>query len=249
MRPETGDRVALITGGTRGIGAATASILAGRGYRVCLTYLADRDSASRLVARLQADTEAVAVQADAAREDDAVRSFEVAESLGRVEVLVNNAGQTWRIGPLRTWSGSDLARVVDGNLMSSLVMCRVAAERWSGDGRDRCIVNVSSAAAVTGAPGEYVAYAAAKAGVDVLTVGLARELAAEGIRVNGVSPGTTDTEIHAAAGDPGRGQRVAASVPFKRIAEPSEVAHAIAWLASSEASYVSGEVLKVTGAA
>lgn len=241
--------VALVTGGSRGIGAATVRALARAGMGVCLTYRQDRESADRLCDELADVAPCVAVRVDITDGRSTEQAFDVAETLGRVALLVNSAGVTHRIGRLETWTPADLATVLDVNLLGSLLACRAAVQRWSNDPAGRCIVNVSSAAATTGAPREYVAYAAAKAGVDALTVGLAKEVAHLGIRVNAVAPGTTDTGIHAAAGDPGRAARVASVVPMGRVATPDEVASAITWLASGSASYVSGAVLRVTGAA
>jgi len=217
--------------------------------RVCFTYRRDVDAAAALLAGLRDPGSCVAVRADATDEDSTERAFEAAEALGRVEVLVNNAGATRRVAPLARWEPVELREVVELNLGAPLQTCRIAARRWADDPSGRSIVNVSSSAATSGAPHEYVAYAAAKAGVEAMTVGLAKELAPHGIRVNAVAPGTTDTGIHAAAGDSHRGERVAGTVPMGRIAGPAEVAQAIAWLSSDAASYVSGAVLRVTGAA
>ena len=239
--------VALVSGGGRGIGAAVVRALAESGFRVCFTYERDHESAEHLVATMSQVTSIVAVRADAAREEDVVRSFEAAEELGDLRVVVNNAGATLKVASLVGWTSTELRRALEVNLYSALLGTRTALQRWSADPQGRCIVNVSSAAALTGAPHEYVAYAAAKAGVEALTVGAAKEVAALGIRVNAVAPGTTETGIHAAAGDPGRVDRVAASLPGGRVARPEEVAAAVLWLVSSEASYVSGAVLRVTG--
>lgn len=243
------DRVALITGGARGIGAATVRAFARKGVRICFTYLRDHDAAAALAAEVSNLTRVTAIRADATNEPDVICAFEAAESLGRVDAVVNNVGATWKVAGLVSWTADDIRRVLDVNLYSALLTSRVALERWHDDPAGRSIINVSSAAATTGAPYEYVPYAAAKAGVEALTIGLAKEVASVGIRVNAVAPGTTDTQIHANAGDPGRAARVAAIVPMGRIASAEEIADTIAWLASSEASYVSGAVLRVTGGA
>lgn len=242
------DDVALVTGGSRGIGAATVRVLLARGMRVCFTYRQDKDAAVALLAACRSGT-CTAVQADATDETSTERAFDAAESLGRVTLLVNNVGTTRRVAPLGSWLAAEIRDVLDTNLYAPLLASGIAVRRWDEDSAGRSIVNVSSAAATSGAPREYVAYAAAKAGVDALTVGLAKELAPRGIRVNAVAPGTTDTGIHASAGDPGRGARVGATAPMGRIAQPREVADAIAWLSSDDASYVSGAILRVTGAA
>jgi NAD(P)-dependent dehydrogenase (short-subunit alcohol dehydrogenase family) len=237
-------RVALVTGGARGIGEATVRGLARAGWRVCFTYLQDENAASALVSGLRGVT---AVRSDATRPADVESAFDNAESLGRVALLVNNVGATFKVASLSSWTPDDIRRVLDVNLYSTLLSCRVALDRWRDDAAGRAIVNVSSGAATSGAPGEYIPYAAAKAGVDALTIGLAKETASLGVRVNAVAPGTTDTQIHAAAGDPDRGARVAAMVPMGRIATPAEIADAIVWLSSDKASYVSGAVLRITG--
>lgn len=244
-------RVALVTGGSRGIGAQIVSELAKTGTRVCFTYLHDAASALAVVQRtVHAGVPhgaVLAVQADATDERAMDEVFEAAESLGRLSVLVNNAGFTGRLSTFADGNSDQARRVVDVNLIAPIIGCRMAVRRWVGDGSGRCIVNITSAAATLGAPGEYIPYAAAKAGTEALTVGLAKELGPEGIRVNAVSPGTTLTDIHAAAGDPGRAARVASRIPMGRPAEPLEIAKAAVWLASSDASYVSGAVLRVAG--
>ena len=163
--------------------------------------------------------------------------------------VVNNAGSTLHLGPLAATPVDTIRRVIEVNLLATVLCCRAAAQIMSTDlgGRGGAIVNVSSAAATTGSPGEYVHYAAAKAGVDALTVGLAKELAQQGIRVNGVAPGLIRTGIHAAAGDPGRLERVAGRIPVGRVGEPDEVSGAIAWLLGAEADYVSGTTVRIAG--
>jgi NAD(P)-dependent dehydrogenase (short-subunit alcohol dehydrogenase family) len=241
--------VALITGGGRGIGAATVRAFAQEGMRTCFTYLHDDDAATALAEDVSEQTTAVAVKADATNEYDVARAFDVAESLGRVSVVVNNVGATQKVAGLVEWTAIDIRGVLDVNLYSAILMSRLAIARWQEDPAGRSIINVSSAAATTGAPGEYIPYAAAKAGIDALTIGLAKEVASRGIRVNAVAPGTTDTDIHAAAGDPGRTVRVAKNLAIGRVAAVDEIAKVITWLASTEASYVSGAVLRVTGGA
>src|SRR4051794_12630566 len=249
MSHDSTPRVALVTGGSRGIGAATVRALLARGLHVCFTYHRDAVAADALVAELEASGPCRAVRADATDEADTERAFDAAEAMGRVTVLVNNVGATRRIAPLADWSAEQVRDVLEVNLVAPLLACSAAARRWADDPGGRSIVNISSGAATTGSPHEYVPYAAAKAGVDALTVGLAKELAPLGIRVNAVAAGITDTGIHADAGDPGRGARVGATVPMRRMARPEEIAEAVVWLASDAASYVSGAVLRATGAA
>ncbi len=241
------DRVALVTGGGRGIGAATVRKFARAGIRTCFTFLNDHESAFALALERGNKAPITAIRADATVESDVLRAFEAAESLGRLEIVVHNVGATRKVAKLGDWTGSDIETVVTTNLYSAILGCRTAVARWESDPHGRSIVNVSSGASRTGAPGEYVPYAAAKAGVEALTVGLAKEVAHLGIRVNAVAPGTTDTMIHAAAGDPERGARVARTLPIGRIASADEVANTIVWLSSGDASYVSGAVLRVTG--
>lgn len=244
--------VVIVTGGSRGIGAATSLLAAKAGYAVCVNYLHDEASAMSLVERIVADAGvAVAVRADVSLEADVVRLFDqTTEQLGGVNALVCNAGVTGRLMRFEDVGLETLHRVLDTNLLGCMLCCREAVRRMStarpGAGGG-VIVNVSSIAATSGSPGEYVHYAASKAGVDAFTVGLAKEVAACGIRVNAVSPGSTLTDIHAAAGDPDRPARIAPRIPMQRLGEPEEIAHAIMWLLSPQASYVTGSVLRVSG--
>jgi NAD(P)-dependent dehydrogenase (short-subunit alcohol dehydrogenase family) len=243
--------VTVITGASRGIGASTALHLAAAGHDVAIGYRADRHAAERIAAAASASgAHAVAVRADVTDEDQVNRLFDtVADQLGPISGLVNNAGATMHVGDLADTPVETIRRVVDVNLLAVLLCCRRAAQVMSTrrDGHGGAIVNVSSAAASLGSPHEYVHYAAAKAGIDALTVGLAKELADDGIRVNAVAPGVVRTDIHAAAGDPHRLDRVAARIPLRRPGEPNEIAPAIAWLLGEHASYTTGAVLRVAG--
>jgi NAD(P)-dependent dehydrogenase (short-subunit alcohol dehydrogenase family) len=251
MTHSAGRPVTIITGGTRGIGAATAVRLAQAGHDLALAYRQDDDAARQAAAEMQAaGARCVLAKVDVSREDDVERLFSVtADHLGMVTGLVNNAGVTARIGDLADMPADVIRRVIDVNLLGVILCARQASKVMSvrRGGHGGAIVSVSSAAATLGSPHEYVHYAAAKAAVDALTTGLAKELAADQIRVNAVAPGTIRTDIHAAAGDPGRADRVAGKIPLGRAGEPDEVASAIAWLLSPEAAYVSGAVLRVAG--
>lgn len=240
----------VITGGGRGIGAATAIHLARCGHDLVLGYLGDTESAEQVTAAARAEGGRVlAVPGDVADDDAVAGLFDAAATIGAVTGLVNNAGLTAHVGDLADTPVAAIRRVVDVNLIGALLCARRASQVMSTTrgGPGGAIVNVSSAAATLGSPHEYVHYAAAKAGVEALTVGLAKELADQGVRVNAVAPGTVRTDIHAAAGDPDRLQRVAPNIPMGRAGEPDEIAPAIAWLLGPESAYVTGASIRVAG--
>jgi glucose 1-dehydrogenase len=243
--------VTIVTGGGRGIGAATALHLVRSGHNVVVNYRRDRSAAERVVeVAAGLGGRAVAVQADVTREDEVDGLFEAAQrELGPVTGLVNNAGATAHVGALADTPIEVVREVLEVNLLGVIMCARRGAQLMSTrrGGAGGAIVNVSSAAATLGSAYEYVHYAAAKAGVDALTVGLGKELAQDGIRVNAVAPGTVRTDIHAAAGDPDRADRVATQVPLGRAGEPHDIASAIVWLLSDEASYITGAILRVAG--
>ncbi|MDX3906073.1 MAG: SDR family oxidoreductase [Pigmentiphaga sp.] len=239
----------LVTGGSRGIGAAIVRLAAAAGYDVCFTFREQQDAAQALVREVQAmGRHALGLQADLADERAAERVFEQADVLPQpVTALVNNAGITGPIAPFTATTAATMRRVLDVNVMGTMLFSQQAVGRWLADGAAGVIVNLSSVAATLGAPNEYVHYAASKAAVEGFTVGLAREVAARGIRVNAVSPGTALTDIHATAGEPDRPARVAAKVPMGRVAQAEEIAEAVIWLLSAKAGYVTGTVLRVAG--
>lgn len=246
----TSGRVVIVTGGSRGIGRSTVERLCADGFAVLFGHSGSDEDASALEHALrEAGATVTGVRVDVTDRVAPSRLFEEAERLGEVVGLVNNAGVTGRLGPFTELTDDDLRRVVDVNLVAPTRLCREAARRWTAHGpaADRSIVNISSVAARTGSPHEYVAYAASKAGLESLSVGLARELGGTGIRVNVVSPGLIDTTIHARAGEAGRLRRLAPSVPMGRPGEPSEIAAAVSWLMSPDASYVTGAVIDVAG--
>lgn len=244
--------VMLITGGSRGIGAATACLAASSGYDVCVNYVRDAAAAGRVVEKVRAaGRRAIAVQADVGSEADIERLFETVDrELGRVTVLVNNAAV---VGPNRrrveTLRAQAVNELLAANVTGAIVCAREAILRMSTKhgGPGGVIVNVSSASARLGAPNLWVDYAASKGAIDTFTIGLAQEVAAEGIRVNAVRPGLIDTEIHAASGMPDRLERSAKRIPMKRAGTAEEVAESILWLASPAASYISGAILDVAG--
>ncbi|MEU6218529.1 glucose 1-dehydrogenase [Streptomyces sp. NPDC047022] len=240
--------VTVVTGGSRGIGAATCLRLAADGHDVALVYVSDDESAERTAAAVRATgARCLTVKADTSDDIDVDRLFTTAaDALGPLTGLVNNAGVTGRLGRLVDTDPAALRRVVEVNFLGTLLCSRRAAQEMSERGGG-AIVNVSSAAATLGSPGEYVHYAASKAAVDALTVGLAKELGPEGIRVNAVAPGVIDTGIHAAMGDADRPRRAAATIPLGRAGRAEEIAAAIAWLLSPESSYATGAVLRVAG--
>jgi NAD(P)-dependent dehydrogenase (short-subunit alcohol dehydrogenase family) len=244
-------KVLVVTGGGRGIGAAIARLAAQRGYAVCLSYLSKRDAAGEVVASIAAKGGvALAVQADVAVEADVVRLFkQVDASLGRVTALVNNAGILEQQSRVEDMDAARISRIFATNVIGSFVCAREAIRRMSTrhGGPGGAIVNLSSRASRLGSPNEYVDYAASKGAIDTFTVGLAKELAAEGIRVNAVSPGIIHTDIHASGGDPDRVERMKDAIPMKRGGTPEEVARAVLWLLSDEASYITGASIDVSG--
>ena len=241
----------LITGGSRGIGAATAKLAAARGWRVCFSYAQDARAAEEVVRAIEAaGGAALAVRADVRQHSEIVVLFNAAErAFGPVTGLVNNAGITGRIGPMADATPEMIGEVVDINVTGAILCAREAVMRMSTarGGEGGAIVNVSSGAATLGSPGEYVHYAASKGAIDTLTLGLAREVAREGIRVNAVAPGLILTDIHASGGEPGRPESLAPAIPMGRPGRPEEIAEPILFLLSPAASYITGAVLRVAG--
>ncbi len=244
-------KILLVTGGGRGIGAATCRLAAKEGYAVAVNYRSDAKAAEAVAGEIKAaGGKAVAIQADVAREEDVLRLFrEVDGRLGRLTHLVNNAGITGRSQRVDAVDLATLEAVFDLNILGAFLCAREAVKRISTQhgGTGGAIVNISSAAATLGSPGEYVWYAASKGAIDSMTYGLAKEVAREGIRVNAVAPGMVMTEIHASSGDPGRIERIKPLIPMQRIGEPEEAAAAILYLLSDAASYITGSVLRVSG--
>ncbi len=245
------DDVLVVTGGGRGIGAATALLGARKGYKVCVNYLRDSASAARVAEEInRGGGQAIPVQADVGHSDQVARLFATVDSqLGTLTALVNNAGTLETQGRLEDLDEDRLLRILRTNVLGTFLPSREAVRRMSTrhGGTGGAIVNVSSVAARLGAPGEYLDYAAAKGAIDTFTRGLAVEVATEGIRVNAVRPGIIETEIHASGGEPGRPARVAPSVPMRRPGRAEEVAEAILWLLSDAASYTTGTIVDVAG--
>jgi len=244
------DSVAIVTGGSRGIGRATSLAAAKRGYKVVVGYASNKAAADEVVAKIESSNgKAIAVKCDVGVEADILELFKKADAFGKLGVLVNNAGVVDMTARVDEMSASRLTRMMNINIVGSILCAREAVKRMSskhgGDGG--VIVNISSVAATLGSPGQYVDYAASKGAIDTFTVGLAREVSAEGIRVNAIRPGLIDTEIHASGGEPGRAQKLAHMVPMKRVGTAEEIANAVVWLMSDDASYVTGTIFDVSG--
>jgi NAD(P)-dependent dehydrogenase (short-subunit alcohol dehydrogenase family) len=244
------DKVVVITGGSRGIGRATALAVAARGFRVVVGYASNRKAADEVVGQIEANNgNAIAVKCDVGSEADILALFEAADGFGTLGALVNNAGI---VGPsirVDEMSAERIQRMMAVNVTGSFLCAREAVKRMSTrhGGKGGVIVNISSVAAKLGSPNTYVDYAASKGAIDSFTVGLGYEVAGEGIRVAAIRPGLIDTEIHASGGEPDRAHRLAHVVPMKRIGTADEIANAIVWLISDEASYVTSAILDVSG--
>lgn len=244
------DSVAVVTGGSRGIGRAAALAAAKRGYKVVVGYASNEAAAHEVVSQIEASNgKAIAVKCDVGIEADIVNLFKRADEFGKLGALINNAGVVDKTARVDEMSAERLARMMNINIVGSILCAREAVKRMSNKhgGEGGVIVNLSSVAATLGSPGLYVDYAASKGAIDTFTVGLAREVSAEGIRVNAIRPGLIDTDIHASGGEPGRAQKLAHTVPMKRVGTADEVANAVVWLMSDEASYVTGTIFDVSG--
>jgi NAD(P)-dependent dehydrogenase (short-subunit alcohol dehydrogenase family) len=241
----------IVTGASRGIGAAVAQLAAARGYRVAVNFQRGEAEARAIENEIiRNGSRAHAIQADVAGEEDIIRMFQTAErELGPITALVNNAGITGGFARVDAVSADALERVFAINVIGAMLCAREAVKRMStkNGGSGGAIVNISSRAAQTGSAGEWVHYAATKGAIDSFTIGLAREVATEGIRVNAVAPGLTETGLHVANGEPGRLQRLMPSIPMQRAGQPEEIAEAVLWLLSPAASYVTGAILNVGG--
>jgi NAD(P)-dependent dehydrogenase (short-subunit alcohol dehydrogenase family) len=241
----------LITGASRGIGAATALLAGKRGYNICVNYLSNSEAASQIVNQIRTDGgHAVAYQADVSKEAEVLSLFQkIDQDFGPINALVNNAGILETQSRVDQMDLERLMRIFNKNVVSAFLCAREAIKRMSTryGGSGGAIVNVSSIAARTGSPNEYVDYAMSKGAIDTFTIGLAKELAAEGIRVNGVRPGFIYTDIHADGGEPNRVERIKETLPMQRGGQPEEVANAILWLLSEESSFSTGSFIEVTG--
>ncbi|HTF98163.1 MAG TPA: SDR family oxidoreductase [Cellvibrio sp.] len=242
--------VALITGGSTGIGAATALLAAERGYDIAFTYLSQQQHAETIAGKISAfGRKVIYTQVDVSKEADILRWFNtIDQTFGRVDLLVNNAA-ILRQKLFRDIDASEMQQLFSVNVIGSFLCAREAIKRMSvaQGGNGGSIVNVSSSASRVGSPFEYIDYAASKGAIDTFTIGLAKEVISEGIRVNAVRPGITNTDLHAKGGEPGRIQRISPLIPMQRAGEPEEIANAILWLASDESSYITGVLLDVSG--
>jgi NAD(P)-dependent dehydrogenase (short-subunit alcohol dehydrogenase family) len=251
MADGASDRVLLVTGGSRGIGAAVARLAAARGYAVCVNYRSRQDAADAVVAAIvAAGGRAIAMPGDVSVEAEVVRLFEACDrALGPLIALVNNAGILETQMRVESMDAGRITRILATNVVGSFLCAREAVRRMSTKhgGRGGAIVNLSSGAARLGAPGEYVDYAASKGAIDTFTIGLAQEVAQEGIRVNAVRAGYIYTGMHASGGEPDRVDRVKAFVPMRRGGQPEEVAQAVLWLLSDESAFTTGAFVDVTG--
>ncbi len=244
------DRVVNITGGGRGIGRATAIAAAARGFRVCIGYASNETAARHVVSAIEAKNgKAIAVKCDVGHESDILALFKAADKFGTLGALVNNAGIVGPTARVDEMSAERIQRMMAVNVTGSMLCAREAVKRMSTrhGGKGGVIVNLSSVAAKLGSPNTYVDYAASKGAINSFTIGLGHEVAGEGIRVAAIRPGLIDTEIHASGGDPDRAHRLSSSVPMKRVGTADEIANAIVWLMSGEASYVTSAILDVSG--
>ena len=244
------DKVAIITGGSRGIGRATALAAALRGFRVCIGYASNEAAAKGVVSAIEAKNgNAMAVKCDVGSESDILALFKAADDFGTLGALVNNAGIVGTTSRVEDMPAERIQRMMAVNVTGSILCAREAVKRMSTrhGGKGGVIVNLSSVAAKLGSPGVYVDYATSKGAIDSFTIGLGLEVAGEGIRVAAIRPGLIDTEIHASGGDPDRAHRLSSSVPMKRVGTAEEIANAIVWLMSDDASYVTSAILDVSG--
>jgi NAD(P)-dependent dehydrogenase (short-subunit alcohol dehydrogenase family) len=244
------DKVVIITGGSRGIGRATALAAAARGLRVCIGYASNEVAAKQVVGAIEAKNgKAIAVRCDVAEESDILALFRAADAFGTLGALVNNAGIVGPSMRVEEMSFERIQRMMAVNVTGSMLCAREAVKRMStrNGGKGGVIINLSSVAAKLGSPNTYVDYAASKGAIDSFTIGLGHEVAGEGIRVAAIRPGLINTDIHASGGEPHRAHRLSQTVPMKRVGTPEEIANAIVWLMSDAASYVTSAILDVSG--
>ena len=244
------DRVAIITGGSRGIGRATAIAAASRGFRICVAYASNQAAAKTVLSDIEAKNgKAIAVKCDVGNEADIVALFRAADEFGTLGALINNAGIVGPTSRVDEMSAERIQRMMAVNVTGSILCAREAVKRMSTrhGGKGGVIVNLSSVASKLGSPNTYVDYAASKGAIDSFTIGLGHEVAGEGIRVAAIRPGLIDTEIHASGGEPDRAHRLSHMVPMKRVGTADEIANAIVWLMSDDASYVTSAILDVSG--